>query len=168
MFLALHDLRMARRFESTKATASSLFSSNAGIDGPGKTCGALTYNPLDLNPSVKALHCRSNSVFLMLAAAPMRSMVQSEKVLGFNTFLFFMFHKPPTVPAVLFPRYMTLGAGSTRPGTAIMLGSTVTPNAACDCLLVCEVLRSQDSLNLPDRHTCLGAHRSNQDLRLPP
>lgn len=56
-----------------------------------------------------------------------------------------MFQEPPMVLAGLFPEYMTLGAVSTRPGTAIILGLTAIPKVAYEKLSACKVRSSQES-----------------------
>ncbi len=151
-FFALHSSKMSWSFESmaafSKITSSLLVAVSAGIVGPGKNDGLLTFSPQDLKPAVKALQCCSK--FPIAAAAPTLRIVQSEKVADLETFFSLIFQDPRTVEAVLFPEYMTFGAASTRPGTPIILGSTVTPKAFYEGL---SVLRSLMTLRVKDRRT---------------
>ena len=119
---------------------------NNEIDGPGKTSGALTFSPHDLKPLVKALQCCSNNTMSTLAAAPILSIVQSDRVSGPITFLPLMFQEPPSGLTLSFPECKTVGAVSTRPGTAIILGLTLTPKAAYEIpqLEKSDNLKSQD------------------------
>lgn len=160
MFLLLHPSKIPRIFESMEAfsetNSSFLIADNAGIVGPGKSRGGSTLSPQDLKPAVKAWQCCLRLLMSIAAAAPTLRIVQSEKLAGFDDFFWLMFQDPSIGLAVVFPEYKNFGAVSTRPGTAIILGSTSIPKAAYKNLSVYKVRQLaivKTKRDLPDYHT---------------